>query len=32
MDVQNGGYGPVAGSHKHGNEPAGSIKGRKFID
>jgi hypothetical protein len=26
------GYGPVAGSSEHGNEPSGSIKGREFLD
>jgi hypothetical protein len=24
--------GPVMGSSEHGNEPSGSIKGRKFLD
>jgi hypothetical protein len=26
------GWGPVAGSCEHGNEPSGSIKGREFLD
>jgi len=26
------GYGPVAGSCEHGNEPSGSTKGGEFLD
>jgi hypothetical protein len=32
LDASGSGYGPVAGSCKHGNEPSGSIKGGEFLD
>jgi hypothetical protein len=32
LDVSGSGYGPVAGSCEHGNEPSGSIKGWEFLD
>jgi hypothetical protein len=32
MDASGSGYGPVAGSCEHGNEPSGSMKGREFFD
>jgi hypothetical protein len=30
LDSAGSGYGPVAGSYEHGNEPSGSIKGEEF--
>jgi hypothetical protein len=32
VDSFRSGYGPVAGSCVHGNEPPGSIKGGEFLD
>jgi hypothetical protein len=32
LDVSGSGWGQVAGSCEHGNEPSGSIKGEKFLD
>jgi hypothetical protein len=31
-DASGSGYGPVAGSCEHGNEPSGFIKGEEFFD
>jgi hypothetical protein len=30
--LSSSGYGPMAGSCEHGNEPSGSIKGGEFLD
>jgi len=32
LDECGSGYGPVADSSEHGNEPSGSVKDGKFID
>jgi hypothetical protein len=32
LDLYDSGMGPVAGCCKHGNGPAGSIKGGEFLD
>jgi hypothetical protein len=32
LDLSGLGYGPVAGSSDHGNEPSGCIKCREFIN
>jgi hypothetical protein len=32
MDSTGSGYGLVAGSSKHSNEPAGSVTGWEFLD
>jgi hypothetical protein len=32
LDSSGSGYGPVAGSCEHGNEPSGSIKVGEFLD
>jgi hypothetical protein len=32
LDASGSGQGPVAGFCEHGNEPAGSIKVRKFLN
>jgi len=32
LDSSGSGYGPVAGSCEHDNQPSGSIKGREFLD
>jgi hypothetical protein len=32
LDSSGSGYGPVAGSFEHGNEPSGSLKGEGFLD
>jgi hypothetical protein len=32
VDSSGSGWGPVAGSCEHGNEPSGSIKGGEFLD
>jgi hypothetical protein len=32
LDSSGSGYGPVAGSGEHGNEPLGSVKGKELLD
>jgi hypothetical protein len=32
VDSSGSGYGPMAGSREHGNEPLGSIEGGKFLE
>jgi hypothetical protein len=32
LDSSGSGYGPVAGSYKHGNEPSGSLRGGTLFD
>jgi len=31
LDAFGSGYGPVAGSYEHVNEPSGSVKGGNFL-
>jgi hypothetical protein len=32
LDASSSGWGPMAGSCEHGNEPSSSIKGREILD
>jgi len=32
LDASGSGWGPVAGSCEHGNEPSGSIEGGEFVN